>query len=89
MRAYLLRRPDGGVVTQRSAKPFTPVQFRVRPPSRDGGTGIHDRLKICWPYGLEGSSPSPGTIKKNSVWSSFLFPYLLRYGALDIPIGDI
>src|SRR5262249_35921221 len=26
-------RPRGGVVTQRSAKPFTPVQFRAWPPS--------------------------------------------------------
>src|SRR3954454_9819058 len=26
-------RPRGGVVTQRSAKPFTPVQFRPWPPS--------------------------------------------------------
>jgi glycine/serine hydroxymethyltransferase len=25
-------RPRGGVVTQRSAKPFTPVQFRAWPP---------------------------------------------------------
>src|SRR4029077_7471558 len=25
-------RPRGGVVTQRSAKPFTPVQFRTWPP---------------------------------------------------------
>jgi hypothetical protein len=27
------RWPRGGVVTQRSAKPFTPVQFRAWPPS--------------------------------------------------------
>ena len=27
------RRPRGGVVTQRSAKPFTPVQFRAWPPT--------------------------------------------------------
>src|SRR5579863_3701232 len=26
-------RPRGGVVTQRSAKPFTPVQFRAWPPT--------------------------------------------------------
>jgi hypothetical protein len=26
-------RPRGGVVTQRSAKPFTPVQFRAWPPA--------------------------------------------------------
>jgi hypothetical protein len=27
-------RPRGGVVTQRSAKPFTPVQFRAWPPKK-------------------------------------------------------
>ena len=30
--AELEMRPRGGVVTQRSAKPFTPVQFRAWPP---------------------------------------------------------
>ena len=49
----------GGVVTQRSAKPRTPVQFRVTPPSNTqnygtnnkslgGGIGIRDGLKIRW-----------------------------------------
>ena len=28
-----------------------------------GGIGIRDRLKIYWPQGLEGSSPSLGTLK--------------------------
>ena len=27
-----------------------------------GGTGIHNRLKICRPYGLAGSSPASATI---------------------------
>ena len=31
-------RPRGGVVTQRSAKPFTPVQFRAWPPTSSCGT---------------------------------------------------
>ena len=26
--------------------------------SADGGIGIHERLKISWPYGLAGSSPA-------------------------------
>jgi hypothetical protein len=30
----MLQRPRGGVVTQRSAKPFTPVQFRAWPPAK-------------------------------------------------------
>ena len=30
--------PRGGVVTQRSAKPFTPVQFRTWPPSFNSST---------------------------------------------------
>jgi hypothetical protein len=32
--------PRGGVVTQRSAKPFTPVQFRAWPPVHDPITAI-------------------------------------------------
>ncbi len=31
--AKLLKRPDGGVVTQRTANPYTPVRFRLGPPS--------------------------------------------------------
>ena len=31
----ILTWPDGGVVTQRSAKPRTPVQFRLRPPDKN------------------------------------------------------
>ncbi len=52
----------GGVVTQRSAKPRTPVQFRSVPPNPEnynlgpsGGIGIRVRLKIEWnlPYGFK------------------------------------
>lgn len=42
----------GGVVTQRSAKPRTPVQIRYVPPINSrasGGIGIRDGLKIRWP----------------------------------------
>src|SRR3954463_3279316 len=42
-------RPRGGVVTQRSAKPFTPVQFRPWPPtSRDKSEQFQERaVKHC------------------------------------------
>ena len=33
LRLRMPARPRGGVVTQRSAKPFTPVQFRAWPPT--------------------------------------------------------
>ena len=36
--------PRGGVVTQRSAKPFTPVQFRAWPPISTAGRCPSDRL---------------------------------------------
>jgi hypothetical protein len=51
----------GGVVTQGSAKPRTPVQIRYVPPMiifniikltncrASGGIGIRDGLKIRWP----------------------------------------
>lgn len=44
----------GGVVTQGSAKPRTPVQIRYVPPiifsfRASGGIGIRDGLKIRWP----------------------------------------
>ena len=32
----------------------------------DGGIGRRNRLKICYPYGCVGSSPTPGTILKPS-----------------------
>ena len=34
------QRPRGGVVTQRSAKPFTPVQFRAWPPSLEANPSL-------------------------------------------------
>src|SRR3989344_2751861 len=41
-----------------------------------GGTGIHYRLKICRPQGIEGSTPSRGTTNQNLLtfpfWCSIL-----------------
>src|ERR1700749_1992226 len=49
-------RPRGGVVTQRSAKPFTPVQFRAWPPAF---TAAQLRLgEPCLPAG-----PSPAGLR--------------------------
>lgn len=66
----------GRVVRQGSAKPCTPVQIRYAPPKNTiragGGTGIHDRLKICCQIRLEGSSPSPPTKATNPLWDFLL-----------------
>ena len=44
VRLPIHQRPRGGVVTQRSAKPFTPVQFRAwPPPSLIGWENLLDR----------------------------------------------
>lgn len=45
-------RPRGGVVTQRTANPCTPVQFRARPPKK-----YHDRRQheMCGPRHLSGA----------------------------------
>src|SRR5438874_2672957 len=44
-------RPRGGVVTQRSAKPFTPVQFRAWPPALSEVRGQHVNVKSTEPLG--------------------------------------
>ena len=42
------RGPRSEVVTQRSAKPFTPVQIRPWPQCRGGGMARREGLKILW-----------------------------------------
>ena len=44
------------------------LRHRLRP---GGGIGIRAGLKIQWPHGLEGSSPSPGTLMKEKINSFF------------------
>lgn len=47
----------------------TRIATKIQERSRSGGIGIRDRLKICWPQGLVGSSPTFGTQLKNMLKS--------------------
>ena len=58
--------------------------------------GIHDGLKIRWSQGLEGSSPSPSTMKiEKKVWPEYFDKIIsgektfeLRLADWDCTIGD-
>ena len=53
----LLTRPGGGVVTQRTANPCTPVRFRLRPPNfhinPDTSTHPHARIGLVQQAGRQ------------------------------------
>ncbi len=66
-------RPDGGVVTQRFAKPCTPVRFRLGPPHpiRSGAIAIAALAQVVEHIirndGVRGSSPLSGTISCSAI----------------------
>ena len=51
-----------------------------------GGIGIRNRLKICRPYGIEGSSPSRGTKILRAISSVGRAPRLHRGGRRFEPV---
>ena len=51
-----------------------------------GGIGIRNRLKICRPYGIEGSSPSRGTKFLRAISSVGRAPRLHRGGRRFEPV---
>ena len=77
-------RPDGGVVTQRTANPYTPVRFRLGPPHRQPqGRQICAALAqlvehIIRNDGVTGSSPVSGTTS----FSLVLLPFT-EHSALE------